>query len=444
VIAPLGAADHDRVRAFHDLYLAELAAAGGDYRRDAGGRWQPDHLPYWLAEGDDRQAYLIRDGERPVGFAFVLHAGSPWATPGMDHCLAEMFVHPDARGRGVGAAAARALFDRLPGRWEIQQLAGNPRAIAFWRRVAGEVTGGAFEEVATPAGPAQRFATPAVAPSRVGLGAGRIGGPATTDADVDRLLGAAIDAGVTLIDTARSYGLSEERLGRALRGRRSRVILSTKVGYGTPGIPDWTGPCVEAGIDAALARLETDRLDLCHLHSCGLEILERGEAVAALGRAVAAGKVRLAAYSGEGQELLWAVRSGAFGAVQCSVSLVDQDVVDGAVAEARAHGLVVLAKRPLGNAPWRFAERPAEPDVAEAWDRFRALGLDARGVPWPELFTRFAAFAPGVDAILVGTASPAHLRAAVDAVARGPLDEDQLASLRAAWARAGAGWRGRI
>jgi len=52
--------------------------------------------------------------------------------------------------------------------------------------------------------------------SPVGLGAGRIGGPGVSDADVDRLVGIALDAGVTLIDTARSYGDSEERLGRAL------------------------------------------------------------------------------------------------------------------------------------------------------------------------------------------------------------------------------------
>ena len=280
--------------------------------------------------------------------------------------------------------------------------------------------------------------------SAVGLGAGRIGGPDTSLADVDHLVGAALDGGVTLFDTARSYGLSEERLGAALAGRRDRAVLSTKVGYGIPGVPDWTGPCIEAGVDAALSRLRTDRLDLVHLHSCGLDVLERGEVVEALRRAVQAGKVRVAAYSGENEALLWAVRSGAFGAIQCSVSLVDQAVLDGAVAEARTRGIGVLAKRALGNAPWRFGQRPAEPDVAEAWDRFATLALDAGGLSWPELFTRFAAFAPGVGTMLVGTASAAHLLEAVAVVAKGPLEPGRVAELRAAFARAGAGWRGRI
>ena len=280
--------------------------------------------------------------------------------------------------------------------------------------------------------------------SAVGLGAGRIGGPETSEADVDRLVGGALDAGVTLIDTARSYGLSEERLGRALAGRRERVVLSTKVGYGVPGVPDWTGRSVTDGVDAALLRLRTDRLDLVHLHSCELAVLERNGVAEALRSAVQAGKVRVSAYSGEGAALLWAVRSGLFGAVQCSVSVVDQAALDGAIAQAAPRGIGVLGKRALGNAPWRFDARPPEPDVAEAWDRFRALRPDAGGLGWPALFTRFAAFAPGVSAVLVGTATLAHLQEAAIAVEQGPLDPARLASLRGAFAVAGRGWSGRV
>ncbi len=280
--------------------------------------------------------------------------------------------------------------------------------------------------------------------SAVGLGCGRIGGPEIDDAGVDRLLGAALDAGVTLLDTARSYGLSEERLGRALARRRGRVVLSTKLGYGVPGVPDWTGASVEAGVDAALGRLATDRLDIVHLHSCPLDVLERGDVVEALVRAVKAGKVRVAAYSGEGDALSWAVRSGVFGAVQCSVSIIDQAVLAGAVSEARGRSVGVMAKRALGNAPWRFDERPTEPDMAEAWDRFRALDLDAGELAWPELFARFAAFAPGVSSVLVGTSSVEHLLAAVAAVQQGPLGPARVAAARRAFAQVGASWSGRV
>jgi aryl-alcohol dehydrogenase-like predicted oxidoreductase len=279
--------------------------------------------------------------------------------------------------------------------------------------------------------------------SVLGLGAGRIGGPEIGDRDVDRLVGRALDAGVTLIDTARSYGASEERLGRALAGRRDRVVLSTKLGYGVEGVPDWTGPTITRGVDDALRRLGTDRLDIAHLHSCDRAILERGDVVAALLAATRAGKVRVAAYSGEGEALAWALGSGAFAAVQCSVSPVDQGGLDGALEVARTRGVGVLAKRPLGNAPWRFAERPVEPDLAEAHDRFRALALDAGDLDWAELFTRFSAFAPGVSAVLVGTASPVHLERAAAAIARGPLPGEVTQRLREAWRRVGNDWGGR-
>jgi len=104
--------------------------------------------------------------------------------------------------------------------------------------------------------------------SRLGLGTGSLGDPAQSDAEVDRLLGTALDLGITLFDTARSYGLSEERLGRFLRGRRDGVVLSTKVGYGVDGVPDWTPECIRKGIDRALGLLQTGVIDLVHLHSC--------------------------------------------------------------------------------------------------------------------------------------------------------------------------------
>ena len=280
--------------------------------------------------------------------------------------------------------------------------------------------------------------------SILGLGAGRIGGPETTHADVDRLLGTAADLGVTLIDTARSYGASEERLGHALQGRRAGFVLSTKLGYGVDGVPDWTGRSVEAGVDGALGRLRTDVIDIVHLHSCPRELLERGEVVEALHRTVRAGKVRVAAYSGENDALELAVRSGTFGVVQCSVSIVDPAALSRAVPEAVARNVGVLAKRPLGNAPWRFDRRPDAEDVAEAWERFRALGLDPAGEPWPALAARFSAFAPGVASILLGTASPDHLLSVAGALEDGPLPAPMLAAIREAHARVGAGWAGRI
>ncbi|HEY3568103.1 MAG TPA: aldo/keto reductase [Thermoanaerobaculia bacterium] len=278
----------------------------------------------------------------------------------------------------------------------------------------------------------------------LGFGAGHIGDPAMEEAEAGRLLHGALDLGVTLIDTARSYGLAEERIGRHLAGRRDEFVLSTKVGYGIPGYEDWTGPVIAAGVDAALGRLRTDRIDLVHLHSCPLEVLERGDVVAALQATVAAGKVRVAAYSGDNASLEWAIASGAFGSIEVSVNLVDQRAIERALPAAGERGLGVIAKRPAANAPWRFTERPAAGDIALYWERWRALGLDPGPYDWTELSLRFAAWQEGVHCAIVGTSRLEHLRRNVEQVEKGPLPPGMTEAVRAAFRVRGAGWEGQI
>ncbi|HWU89314.1 MAG TPA: aldo/keto reductase [Kofleriaceae bacterium] len=277
--------------------------------------------------------------------------------------------------------------------------------------------------------------------SELGLGAGPLGGPHLDDAAAERLLRGAVDLGITLIDTAPSYGRSEVRIGAALRGLRSRVVLSTKLGYGVPGIADWTGPCITAGVDAALARLDTGWIDIAHLHSCPRDVLERGDVIEALEAAVRAGNVRVPAYSGDGDALAWAIESGRFGVVQCSVSLADQRALDAAIPRATTRGIGVLAKRVLANAAWRDELRPTAPDRAAYWDRLRAMQQPPPGVDPADHALRFVLAQP-VGSLLMGTTDLAHLRAAIAAAARGPLETAPLHEARDAFRRHDRGWDG--
>jgi aryl-alcohol dehydrogenase-like predicted oxidoreductase len=278
----------------------------------------------------------------------------------------------------------------------------------------------------------------------LGLGAGQIGDAALDEAAVALLLNTALDLGVTLIDTARGYGLSEERIGRHLAHRRSEFVLSTKLGYGIPGHADWTAGAVAAGVDEALRRLRTEHLDIVHLHSCALDVLQSGDVLRALEAARDAGKVGTVAYSGENEALAWAVDSGRCGGVECSVNLFDQGSLAETLPRAAAQGLGVIAKRPLGNAPWRFTQRPAG-DYAEAyWERLQALALDTAGLHWDELALRFVAFQPGVSCAIAGTASVHHLRHNAALVARGPLAAETMAAIRRRFAEVGGGWRGEV
>lgn len=280
--------------------------------------------------------------------------------------------------------------------------------------------------------------------SALGLGAGDIGDPAQDEAEVARLLHGALDLGITLIDTARSYGLSEERIGRHLASRRGDFVLSTKLGYGIPGQADWTGAAVAAGVDAALQRLGTEHINIVHLHSCDLATLQRGEVIDALQRAQAQGKLGTVAYSGENEALDWAVASGRFGGVECSVNLFDQAGLASTLPQALARGCGVIAKRALGNAPWRFAQRPVG-DYAEAyWQRMQVLAYEPAGLPWDEFALRFAAFQPGVSCAITGTRSIDHLRRNAELVSRGPLPEDVVQAVTARFRAVGGGWRGEV
>ena len=201
------------------------------------------------------------------------------------------------------------------------------------------------------------------------------------------------------------------------------------------------------GVDLALGRLATDRIDIVHLHSCPIEVLARGEVVAALLDARRAGKVRCAAYSGDNEALDRAVASGQFDSVQLSWSVCDQRNA-GAIERAAAAGLGVIAKRPLANAPWRFTERPVGHEAEPYWERWQALGLAERlgpGAPAPdELAVRFAAHAPGVSSAIVGTRQLAHLERNAELVARGALPPAVVAEIRARFAAVGADWPARI
>lgn len=275
--------------------------------------------------------------------------------------------------------------------------------------------------------------------SVVGLGVGQVGERWVDEPSAERLLNQALDLGITLIDTARDYGTSEERIGRYLARRRGEFVLSTKVGHSVPGHRDFTYDAVRTGIEDARAKLRSDVLDVVHLHSCSLATLQAGEAVDALEEARDRGWVRVAAYSGDNEALAWAIESGRFQSVEFSVNVCDQRVIDTSLPAAAERGLGTIAKRPIANAPWRHAERPVGQYVERYWERWRAIDPDLRGLPPDEVALRFTAFLPGLSSVIAGTSNPANLARNVEALAHGPLDPDHVASLRASFAAADPG-----
>lgn len=260
--------------------------------------------------------------------------------------------------------------------------------------------------------------------SALGLGCGALGESRIDDDAAQALVARALDLGVTVFDTAPSYGDSETKLGRALRGRREDAVVVTKGGYGVEGALDWTRDCIVRGVDRALARLAIDCIDVFLLHSCPLEVLARGDLLGALSDAKNAGKLRAIGYSGDNEALAWASRNPLVDVIEASVNPFDRSACEW-IDVACARGAGVIAKRPLGNAPWRFDVRPAREDIAVYWDRHREMRFDETGDPF-DVALRFSVFTHGVASALLGTADIDYLEHACASVGRGPLSSHEI------------------
>lgn len=150
-------AEYPILRNLYPLYLHDLSEFGCECRLDPQGVWQPDHLPTWLSESEEVHPLLFRLEGLPVGFAFIGQAPFPYMTAGRDYQLSEFFIIRSERRGGLGRQAAVEIFDRFRGVWELSQLRANHAAIAFWRRVLMEYTGGDFRETQIEEGPSQVF-----------------------------------------------------------------------------------------------------------------------------------------------------------------------------------------------------------------------------------------------------------------------------------------------
>ena len=275
--------------------------------------------------------------------------------------------------------------------------------------------------------------------SSIGYGAGMIGDETISEIEIESILNTVLDIGITLIDTARGYGISEKRIGRHLSHRRDEFVLSTKVGYGIEGYNDWTYECIITGVDEALKNLQTDYIDIVHLHSCPLETLQQGEVIDALEEVVRQGKIRVAAYSGENEEFDFALHSNRFGSGMASLNICDQRIIDRVLHTAKDKGMGFIAKRPIANAPWRFQEQPVGHYCEEYWLRWKEMALDL-GMDELEVALRFSAFTYGVDSCIVGTTNIEHMKKNAELIAKGKLPEVMVTQIRNTFRKIDHNW----
>lgn len=272
--------------------------------------------------------------------------------------------------------------------------------------------------------------------SRISLGTWAFGSDPMWGAQDDResadVVSAALDAGIDFIDTAAGYadGRSEEVLGRALEGRRDRVVIATKV-YG-----DLAGAPLFAACEASLRRLKTDYVDAYYLHWPNPDIPIE-ESLDGLRRLKEAGKVRVAGICNFGQLNLAGLRTAKDAGVvvlhQLPYSLLWRAIEYDILPETRALGLDVVAYSVLaqGLLTGRYAaasEVPpslhatrfygdgphgdpgAEGEIFAVLPRLRALA-DAAGVTLSDLAIQWALARPGIAVVLTGARTVAEIEA---------------------------------
>lgn len=275
--------------------------------------------------------------------------------------------------------------------------------------------------------------------STLGLGGASIGGsygPVEDEPEALRTVQAAVDLGINFIDTAPLYGMgaSEERIGRALKenGTRDKVILATKVGYLPPGL-GYDRATTIAAVEASLARLQTDWIDLIQIHEADrvppAQAIE--ETLEGFRLLHAAGKVRFFGITGDDvTKLARLADTGLFDSVQTfrHYTPLNRSAAEELLPTAARHAMGVINGSPLGmgllsGREPREMNRPVSPEVRARIERLRTLAARL-GISLPALAIRFSLAQPGISVTIPGTKSVARLTENVAAWRAGPLPAD--------------------
>lgn len=255
-----------------------------------------------------------------------------------------------------------------------------------------------------------------------------------------------LEAGGNFIDTSNNYGSvagdSEKITGRTLKGKRSKVVLSTKVGFPTGPGPNDVGlsrKYIVRAVDESLQRLQADYIDLYHVH-CWDEGTPIEETLSTLDMLVRSGKVR---YLGVSNFTAWQLtkavemskRHGwhSFVCLQAQYSLIVRDIEREHLPFCREEGLGVMAWGPLGggflSGKYRRGEKPARStrltqvkDIEEeAWFRraternFRILNVlgkisESRKKSYSQVALAWLRAQPGNIIPIIGARTMEHLK----------------------------------
>jgi len=302
----------------------------------------------------------------------------------------------------------------------------------------------------------RRLGTSGLAVSAVGLGTNNFG-MKLDEEGCRQVLDAALDAGITLVDTADSYGESEARLGKLLQGRRDDVVLATKFGSdvskrGGDNGADWgargSRRYIKRAVESSLNRLQTDWIDLYQIHRPDPETPIE-ETLSALDDLVREGKVRYVGHSNfdgfQTAHAEWVARTRGFErfvSAQNEYSLLKTRAERDLVPALQEYGIGLLPYFPLASGLLSGKYRRGEdlPDNSRLklwgmsvsdrdWDKVERLTAfaDERGIGLLDVAIGGLLARPAVASVIAGATTADQVRANVAAGEWVPSAEDAAA-----------------
>jgi len=290
-------------------------------------------------------------------------------------------------------------------------------------------------------------------------------GSQTDEDTARRIVDRCLEAGINFFDTANVYnqGLAETILGKALKGRRSNVVLATKVRGKMGDGADESGlsrAAIHKAIEGSLQRLQTDYVDIYYLHQPDYDVPIE-ETLAAMEEVVRAGKVRWPAVSNYAAwqvcEILWIAEKNGFRPPYISqpmYNLLARGIEEEYLPFAKRFGVAIVPYNPLagglltgkharGRGPIpgtrfdgnkMYQDRYWHDDDFAAVDELQAIAREA-GKTLVELAFQWLLSQPQLDSIILGASRLEQLEENLKASEGGKLDQAVMEKCDALWKR---------
>ena len=242
--------------------------------------------------------------------------------------------------------------------------------------------------------------------------------------------------GITYIDTARGYGVAEERIGKSGITKNPNVIVGTKTAQFLKQERDLRGAELEKRIreeiDLSRKNLNQESLQLVQLHIELADYIDFTELVEIMQKLKDESKVQHVGIATRGEEApLAAIKTSFFETLQTAYSILDQRMTTTVFPAVQANNIGVINRSVLlkGALTPAAAKLPSELAPLKANSQKAAELAAQAGMDLPTMALRFVISNPVISTALIGTVTPTHLKTAAAAINAGPLPADLLTEL---------------